>query len=187
MKPLDLKSRLERAGRSQVALARHLNISKDSAYRLVNAQRDPTVNEAAEIEAFFSDGLEDVGPRMIEVPVFGYAAAGGDDRIALASNLVLDTINVPAGLGAGELMAIRVAGDSMSPRLFPGEIVIVGRNLPPQRNGDCVVEFMDGTAIVKQYRGQREGYIFLFQYNPETEVRISATKVRAVHAVIYRR
>jgi hypothetical protein len=27
----------------------------------------------------------------------------------------------------------------------------------------------------------------LFQYNPETEVRISATKVRAVHAVIYRR
>ena len=186
MKPADIKARLERTGRKHSALADHLGISKDSAYRLVNGKRDPSHDEVLAIERFFA-GDDDTGPRMIEIPVYGYAGAGGEDRITLAGDAVLDHIKIPEGLAKGNIMAIRVAGDSMEPRLFAGELVIVGGNLPLARGQDCVVEFRDGSAVVKQYQGQREGFIFLRQFNPEKEVRYDATKVRAVHAVLYRR
>lgn len=186
MKPADIKARLDRTGRKHSALAAHLGISKDSVSRLVNGQRDPSYDEVQAIEKFFADDAE-TGPRLIDIPVFGYAAAGGEDRVALANDAVLEHIKIPEGLAKGEIMAIRVAGDSMEPRLFAGEVVIVGRNLGPARDRDCVVEFRDGTAVVKQYQGQREGFIFLRQFNPDKEVRYDATKVRAVHAVLYRR
>lgn len=148
--------------------------------------RRMTAEEAEQIEAFFAGG-ETREPAFQIIDVFGYAEAGGEDRISLADGQVIDRIEIPAGLVRGEVIAIRVAGDSMEPRLFSGETVIVGRHLPPQRDRDCVVEFRDGTAVVKQYKGQRDGTVFLSQYNPEKEIRVEASKVKAIHAVIYRR
>lgn len=186
MKPADIKARLERTGRRHSALASHLGIKKDSMSRLLNGEREITHDEVVAIERFFSEDTQS-GPKFVEIPVFGYAAAGGEDRVAIANDTELDRLKVPEGLTKGDMMAIRVAGDSMEPRLFSGEVVIVGRNVPPERDRDCVVEFRDGTAVVKQYQGQREGHIFLRQFNPDREVRYEATKVRAVHAVLYRR
>ena len=85
------------------------------------------------------------------------------------------------------MIAVRVPGDTMEPRLYSGEIVIVARDVPPSRNSDCLIEFLDGTAIVKQYRGQRDGVIFLWQYNPEQEIRLTSTSIKSVSAVTYRR
>lgn len=186
MKPPEIRRRLEETGRTQAALARHLGKSKDSVSRLMQGLRKIDADEALAIEKFFG-GAEPAAPAFVQIPVYGYAAAGGADRVSVASDQVLDRIEVPAGLARGEVMAIRVAGDSMEPRLYSGELVIVGVGVPPSRNADCVVELRDGTAMVKQYRGQRDGQVFLWQYNPETEVRVPADQVRALHAVIYRR
>lgn len=186
MKPHEIRDRLAETGRTQAALARHLNKSKDSVSRLVSGHRKLEADEADAIKAFFGDG-QDNTPVFQQIPVYGYAAAGGDDRVAVASDQVLDRIEVPVGLSRGEIIAVRVAGDSMEPRLYSGELVIVGLGVPPNRNGDCVVELKDGSALVKQYRGQRDGYAFLFQYNPEKEVRVPLTQVKGMHAVLYRR
>jgi SOS-response transcriptional repressor LexA len=186
MKPSEIKSRLAETGRSQIALGRAIGKSKDSVSRLLKGERGLDVEEAELIKNFFGDD-QPKAPPFVQIPVYGYAAAGGDDRITIASDQVLDRIEVPAGLTRGEVIAIRVAGDSMEPRLYAGELVIVGLNVPPTRNGDCVVELKDGSALVKQYRGQRDGTVFLFQHNPEREIRLEATKVRAMHAVVYRR
>ncbi len=75
----------------------------------------------------------------------------------------------------------------MEPRLFSGETVVVALNVTPTRFGDCVVELKDGTGLVKQYRGRRDGYVFLYQYNPEREVRLREDEIRAIHAVQLRR
>jgi phage repressor protein C with HTH and peptisase S24 domain len=107
--------------------------------------------------------------------------------VAIATDQVLDRIEIPAGLTRGEAFAIRVSGDSMEPRLYSGELVIVGKGVPPQKNGDCVVELRDGSALVKQYRSQKDGVVFLHQLNPDQELRLDAAKVRAIHAVLYRR
>lgn len=145
-----------------------------------------TAEEAEKIESFFA-GDEPAGPAFELIDVYGYAQAGGEDRIGLASDQVIDRIEVPAGLVRGRAIGVRVAGDSMEPRLYSGETVIIGLNMSPQRDRDCVVEFHDGTGIVKQYKGQRDGVVFLHQYNPDSEVRVDASKVKAIHAVVYRR
>ncbi len=186
MKPTEIRERLQQTGRSQIALGRAIGKSKDSVSRLLKGERGIDVEEAAQIRAFF-DGSAALEPAFQQIPVFGFAAAGGEDRISLASDHILDRIEVPVGLVRGDVMAVRVAGDSMEPRLFSGETVIVGRGVKPSRFGDCIVEMKDGSALVKQYRGQRDGYHFLFQYNPEQELRLPSTQVRAVHAVLYRR
>lgn len=186
MKPPEIRERLKQTGRSQAALGRAIGKSKDSVSRLLKGERQLDFEEAEAIRHFFGDD-QTAGPTYVQIPVYGYAAAGGSDRISIASDHVLDRIEVPAGLGRGEVIAIRIAGDSMEPRLYSGELVIVGLGVPPTRNGDCVIEMRDGSAIVKQYRGQRDGVAFLYQYNPEQEVKVPLTSIRGMHAVIYRR
>lgn len=186
MKPPEIRRRLRESGRTQESLARHLGISKDSASRLVAGHRNMRLEELDKIQDFFGD-TEPRHPEFVQIPVYGYVAAGGTDRIALASDHVLERIEVPYGLTRGETIAIRVAGDSMEPRLYSGELVIVELGVPPNRGGDCVVEMKDGTALVKQYQGIRDGYAFLRQLNPDQEVRLPLTQVKAIHAVKYRR
>ena len=178
--------RLERSGRSQSALARHLGKTVHAIGRLVKNERELTPSEVAEIEAFFGDAAP-VEPTIERIPVYGYVAAGGVDRIAMGSDHVLDYLEVPAGLTRGHPIALRVVGDSMEPRLFSGETVIVGLGVAPARYGDCVVEYRDGSGVIKQYRGQRDGKVFLYQYNPEQEFPVDASAVKAVHAVLFRR
>lgn len=187
MRGEEIKARLERSGKKQTALARHLNRSVHAVNRLVNSSRELLPSEVAEIEAFFGEGAPPPPPPVVRVPVYGYAAASDGDRVALGSEQVLDYIELPNGLAKGDVIAIRVAGDSMEPRLFSGETVIVSLNVAPSRYGDCVVELRDGTGLVKQYRGSRDGYIFLHQYNPDREIRLRADEVRAIHAVQLRR
>jgi phage repressor protein C with HTH and peptisase S24 domain len=187
MKGTDIKLRLDDAGRKQVDLARHLGKSVHALNRLVHSDRELTASEISQVDTFFNDNAAPAAPATIRVPVYGYASATDGDRVSMSSDQILDHIELPNGMARGEIIAIRVAGDSMEPRLFSGEIVIVGRNVAPSRFGDCVVELRDGSGIVKQYRGSRDGYVFLHQYNPDKEIRLRADEVRAIHAVQFRR
>ena len=186
MNPDDIRDRLRRSGRSQAALARHIGASKDSVSRLLTGQRRLQANEIVRINEFFADETP-ATPAYDVLDVYGYALAGSVDGFSMATDQVIDRIEVPAGLVRGKAIAIRVAGDSMEPRLFSGETLIVGLDVPPTRDRDCVVEFRDGSGIVKQYKGQRDGVVFLHQYNPDEEVKVPASKVKAIHAVLYRR
>ena len=122
------------------------------------------------------------------IPLLGYAAGSGGDRIVWNTDQPLDWVEAPPMRDTSiQILAIRVSGDSMEPRLFAGETIYVGRKLAPARNGDAVIEFNDGTAVVKSYGGMRQGFVFARQYNPDEELKYEATKVKAVHAVLWRR
>lgn len=75
----------------------------------------------------------------------------------------------------------------MQPRLFAGEIVFAQLGLPPAERADCVVEFYDGTAMVKTYLRERDGTLFLRHWDPAEEVRVPGVQVKARHAVVWRR
>lgn len=186
MKPPEIRERLKATGRTQAALGKAIGKKKDSVSRLLLGERSMDVDEAAAIRAFFGDD-QVAGPTFLRIPVYGYAAAGGDDHVAIASDHVLDWVEIPAGMVRPDAFAIRVAGESMEPRLYSGEQVIVNPGVPPLRDGDCVVEMRDGSALVKQYRGQRDGVVFLNQHNPPREIRVDASKVKTIHAVAIRR
>lgn len=188
-----LKRRLQKAGRKQEELAQALGISPWSASRLVLGKREMKAQEAARIDAFLaetaSDERYDDAPSGTgRIPLYGYAAAAAPDRVAFTSGRALDWIEAPPlQLFSGPMAALRIAGESMEPRLFAGEEVLIALGLSPGRGRDCVIEFKDGTAAVKTYEKSRDGWIFCRQFNPDQEVRYKAHEVKAIHAVLWRK
>ena len=192
----DLPERLRRAGRTQAELARYIRLDPSSLTKTIKGERQLKADEMLAIEEFLNlpaggstNGLDERprAARPQRVPVYGYAAAG-EDAFIFNDGRVLDTIDPPPGIrGVGEIFAVRVIGSSMEPRLFPGEMVIAQHGLPPGREQDCVVEFMDGSGVVKMFAGRRDGRIYCRQLNPDKLVDWPVDQVKALHAVIWRR
>lgn len=86
--------------------------------------------------------------------------------------------------GSGELIYIRLVGDSMEPRYFSGEVVPVRLNLPPAKGQDALVLFNDATAVLKTYVGQNAGKVFVRQYNAPKEIIYEGSSVRSLSAVL---
>lgn len=175
-------------------LAKKLGIDASDLSRRFKRSGEPTASQVRLIEDFLEDrsgsGVAEEGAPFSHapaggtrrLPVFGYAGLSGPDRVALASDQILEYQDVPAGLVRGEAFIVRTTGESMYPRLRSGEPVVVEVNVPPVRFDDVLVEMSDGTGMVKEYRGQKDGVLFLWQYNPEGEVRVPQTQVRRLSA-----
>ena len=195
----DLPERLRLAGLNQAALSRYMGMDPSSLTKTIKGDRQLKAHELLKIEEFFAQADTPMGATVTplarrrttpptRIPVYGYAAAGGEERIVFNPGQVIDWIDPPPlWNGTGDLLAIRILGDSMEPRLFAGEMVVAQIGLPPARDRDCVIEFADGSALVKTYKGQKDGQVFAHQYNPDKEIRVAATSVRAVHSIIWRR
>lgn len=194
----EIPDRLKQLGRSQSDLARHLGLDPSSLTKTIKGARRLQLDEASKIEAFFDEPLTLPSPVSSlserrnrpprRIPVYGYAAAGGVERVAINPGQVVDWADPPPFWnGMGDLMIVRIIGDSMEPRYFEGESVVVQIGLPPGKGQDCLIEFHDGSAVIKSYRGQRDGFVFAWQYNPakgeSNEVRYPGTDVKALHVV----
>lgn len=191
----DIPSRLRAIGRSQADLARHLDLDPSSLTKTLKGLRNVQAAEVVKIEDFLGEKLTlpDAEPRLFgvrrgptprKIPVYGYAAAGGEERVALADNRVLEWREPPPyWSGAGDLVYVRIIGDSMEPRYFDGELVPVRFGVPPAKHEDCLIEFTDSTCLVKRYNGRVSSTVLARQFNPEGEIKIDATKIQALHAV----
>jgi DNA-binding transcriptional regulator YiaG len=100
------------------------------------------------------------------IPLYGFVAAAGE-RIALNDSGILRHIPMhPAQVGYPNAGAAEVVGESMLPRYRPREIVYwVATH--PSRGDDVAVEISDGSAIIKEYDGTRQGRVWLREYHPE--------------------
>lgn len=187
----DIPQRLRLMNRRQADLARHLQLDPSSLTKTLNGQRRVQPAEVIAIEAFFGEKLvlATVAPqtprrRAAGKPqLFGYAS---DDhqRIAFAPDKVtLEVEPPPFWDGVGELAYVRQIGEEMEPRYLQGEVIPIRLNVPPAKGGDCLVELTDGTAILRTYDGQRQGSVFVKQYNEPRLTALLATQVRALHAV----
>lgn len=191
----DIPARLRAMNRSQADLARHLDLDPSSLTKTLKGQRNVQAAEVVKLEAFFGDKLHlpDAGPRLTgtrrfgpprKVPVYGYAAGAGDDNVAFSDDRVLEWREPPPfWSGAGDLAYVRIIGESMEPRYFDGEVVPVRLGVTPAKHEDCLIEFADDTCLIKNYGGRVSTTILARQYNPEKELKLDATKIRALHAV----
>lgn len=200
---------LRRSGKRQADLARHLALDPSSMSKLIRGARQLKAIELAKIEEFFAMAMDEVvadrtpgrihkidGASLFrrasirKVPVYGYEAEGTRERrVAMTETKIIDYIDPhPLWNGLGELVGVRVIGEFMEPRLFEGELVIAQLNLPPVHGGDCLVEFNDGSGLVRSYISSREGEpVICRQWSPDSEVSFPRAEVRALHAVIWRR
>ena len=190
MRGKEIKRLLKERGRSQAELARYLTKTDASVSRLVREEREAKASEVEAIREFFNQPPDAAPVRAGHaglIPLYGYAAAGDGDRLAMVSEQVLEWMDPPDIQGrANATAAFRVSGESMEPRLFAGEIVYVALGLAPARGQDCIVELIDDTALIKIYEGSREGRVFLKQFNPAKQLDLAWDKIRAVHAVVAR-
>jgi repressor LexA len=109
------------------------------------------------------------GPAMAGVPLVGRIAAG---RPILADEQLEEVIPLPRRLvGEGELIALKVAGDSMiDAAITDGDWVVVRRESDVE-NGDIVAAMIesdtsaDREATVKTFK-KTDGHVWLIPHNP---------------------
>lgn len=126
----------------------------------------------------------------VKVPVYGSARGGLEGHFVLNGQQLTDVLAPPTLRGIRNAYAVFVAGDSMEPRYFAGEIVFVNPMIPV-RKGDFVVAqiSMDDDkeelhAFVKQFKGvTSEKYSFI-QFNPAEDLSFERAKVKAVHKIV---
>ena len=108
-------------------------------------------------------------PVLARVPLVGRIAAGGP---ILAEELIEDIIPLPRQLvGEGELMALKVVGDSMiEAAIADGDWVVVRRESDIE-NGNIVAATIqsdtsaDSEATVKTFK-KTDGHVWLIPHNP---------------------
>lgn len=81
--------------------------------------------------------------------------------------------------------ALRVKGDSMRPRIRPGEFLIVAPNSTPIVNDEAVIKTKDGRVMVKLYTAPRNGMIELHSVNHEHKpITLYVNEIEYIHYVI---
>lgn len=119
------------------------------------------------------------------VPVVGTAQLGDDGHY--------EALDYPTGHGDGfvtyptrdaNAYALRVKGDSMRPRIKPGEFVLIEPNTTPEPGDEVLVKTTDGRAMVKVLDFRRNGVVQLSSINEEHRpITLEESQVERLHYV----
>ena len=101
------------------------------------------------------------------IPVLGDVAAG----IPIENNEdIIDYEEIPERyLHIGTFFALRIRGDSMSPRICEGDIVIVKQQSDAETGDIIIARVAYGTATCKRLRKYADGALELISINPSYE------------------
>lgn len=141
---------------------------------------------SAQPNAIMGDKLNSAG-RMI--PLYGQAVGGQDGEFVLNGNKLADIVAPPSLKPEKGAYAVTVAGESMEPRYFDGEVVFVDPE-KRVRKGDFVVaqihldEHKPPLAYVKRLVRWNQNELVLSQFNPTKELRFEGKDVASVHFIV---
>lgn len=120
----------------------------------------------------------------IDLPVYG-TAVGGSDTLLFNDGEVTERLARPALLaGAVQAYAVYMTGDSMEPRYRALELLYVNPARPVTAGCYAVVQKANGEALVKRFRSRDDHAVVLEQLNPDSEIRIPAEDVTAIHRIV---
>lgn len=129
------------------------------------------------------------GPQSVMVPVYGQGSAGRHGRFEFNGEKVDEIEGPPRLAGVPGAYAVRVVGESMVPRYYPGEAVFVHPNLPVLRGSFVVAQVMESegaapSGYIKRFLGQDRATLKLEQLNPKQVLTFPAKSVVSVHRII---
>jgi phage repressor protein C with HTH and peptisase S24 domain len=110
------------------------------------------------------------------VPVVGMARAGEDGFFDPSGFPVgaTETVRFP-DVHAGQVYALEIAGDSMSPLYREGDIVIVQPNASVRRGDRVVVRTREGEVLAKELGRRTDQVVELLSINPAHPPRMLAS------------
>lgn len=156
---------------NQADLASRLSVNKSVVSSWISGSRYPRMNTMEKIANIFniekSDLIEDKSEKEhtsyhakgIRIPVLGRVAAGIPIE---AVTDVDDWEEIPESMAkTGEYFALRIKGESMSPKLQPGDVVIVKKQNDVD-TGDTAIVLVNGNdATVKQIKKTEAGIMLV--------------------------
>lgn len=156
---------------NQADLANRLSVNKSVVSSWLSGSRYPRMNTMEKIANIFniekSDLIEDKSEKEttshhtkgVRIPVLGRVAAG----IPIEAIEDIDEWEeIPEAMAKnGEYFALRIKGESMSPKLQPGDIVIVKKQHDVD-TGDTAIVLVNGNdATVKQIKKTEAGIMLV--------------------------
>lgn len=155
-------------------LARRVGMAKSAVSRYFNKTRQFPLNRAHDFAAALNTtteyilGIDDAKSKSkktkgVTIPVLGEVAAGIPIE---AIEDIIDYEEISEDMAhTGDFFGLRIKGDSMSPRISEGDVVIV-RQQNDAESGDIVIVLVDGeSATCKRLMKYKDG-ISLISFNP---------------------
>lgn len=139
------------------------NIPSDKIEKLANVLN----TTPAYIMGWEEQADEKPKKKAYKIPVYGEIAAG------IPINMIQDIIDYEEvdehTYNRGELLALKIKGDSMEPRICDGDVVII-RKQPDVDSGEIAAVIIDGdSATLKKVKKDKKGiYLIPFNNNYDT-------------------
>ncbi len=124
-----------------------------------------------------------------KIPVYGHAVGGIDGEFLMNGERLDEVLSPPTLNQTSGAYAVFVAGESMEPRYFDGEIAYVDPMRRP-RKGDFVVAQIQNDehgpilAYVKRFVSRNSAELVLAQYNPQKTITFSNDAVQSIHVIV---
>ena len=149
-----IREYLQKTDMMQNEFAEKLHVSPAAVSQWLSGARMPSVEKMAEINAM-------IGKTARTIPILGQVGAGYP---MYAEENILGEEEIAPSL-PGEYFALKIHGDSMSPRMQDGDVVIC-RKQETADDGDIVIVIGAGEALCKRLRMYKDG-IELYSINPD--------------------
>ncbi|MCI8641513.1 MAG: helix-turn-helix domain-containing protein [Clostridia bacterium] len=172
----NLKKWLSIRNKTQTDIVEKFNISPSTVSDWCNAKKFPRIDKIEMLANFLniykSDLIEErgrtdiFGNPVVSIPILGIVKAGYD---YLAQENWIGSVDVDKKLSEnGELFALKVHGDSMSPILIEDDIVIIKKQ-DDFENGDIVVAIINGDEATIKKGKKNDNSILLQPLNTNYE------------------
>lgn len=169
----NLKRLMKEKRKTAPMLARYLGISDQTVYSWFNERAYPRSANLEKIASYLNVTVEqltgnnsDDNVSAVRIPVLGKVRAG----VPLdAVEEIIDWEEIPSEMARnGEYFALQIKGDSMNPRIFEGDVVIVKKQNTIE-NGQIGIVLVNGyEATCKKIKISNDG-ITLIGFNPDFE------------------
>lgn len=162
--------------REREIIARHLGVDEDYL-------RDDSRLKLGGPTAFPIRRAPALGYGAPDLPIMGRAHGAGGTYISLNTGRVGMTERPAYLIGVEDGFAFYVVEESMVPRFRPGELCYVNPNKPPVAGDDVLIEFEDGSGVVKEFVRQTDAKVIAKQHNPPKTVTYDLAKVKSVRFI----
>lgn len=124
-----------------------------------------------------------------DVPVLGTAEGGEDGEFEVENSPIDHALRPPALIGAKDVYALYVVGNSMEPAHRPGDLIFVHPGRPALVGDDVIIQIRESDsspmrALLKRLVRRNSTKLFLEQYNPPKLRELDMNIVVAVHRVL---
>lgn len=173
---LKLKELRENKGISQKELSEKLNVAQSTVGMWESGKREPNFETAVLIAKYFSVSTDELlGYRnfelpimqqnVIKIPVLGRIPAGVPIE---AIEDIIDYVEISSKLVTGDkkFFALKLKGNSMSPKYIDGDIVIFEKNEDCESGSDCAIA-INGDDVTFKRIDKNESGIVVRPLNPD--------------------